>query len=178
MTLPTDTNPDEPLRLSKTKKKKMAANLQKLGEDLSLLSVSQLKLLNLDPDLFKALVEAKSITANVAARRHRQYLGTLMRQVDPEPILTALEQLKTAPTGLYSPKPQIDPQTDTRIQAFLDKVLAWDDEAMETILSAAPDMDRQQLRQLVRNANKEMAQQEKTSKSLKALQDIAAQCPK
>ncbi|WP_321494498.1 ribosome biogenesis factor YjgA [uncultured Desulfobacter sp.] len=178
MNLPVDTNPEEPLGLSKTKKKKMAANLQKLGEDLSLLSVSQLKRLDLDPDLFKALVEAKSITANVAARRHRQYIGTLMRQVDPEPILAALEQLKTAPTGLYSPKPQIDPQTDTRIQAFLDKVLSWDDEAMETILSAVPDMDRQQLRQLVRNANKEIATQEKITKSLKALKDIATRCHK
>ncbi len=150
----------------------MAEKLQKLGEDLSLLSVSQLKLLDLDSDLFKALVEAKSITANVAARRHRQYIGTLMRQVDPEPILAALEQLKAAPTGIYSPKPEIDPQTDKNIQAFLDRLLAWDDDAMETILSADPDMDRQRLRQLIRNANKDISRQEKNSKSLKALKEI------
>lgn len=173
MTLPPDNTPDEPRPLSKTKKKKRAENLQKLGEDLSLLSVSQLELLDLDPDLFKALVEAKSITANVAARRHRQYIGTLMRQVDPEPILAALEQLKAAPTGIYSPKPEIDPQTDKniQIQAFLDRLLAWDDDAMETLLSAAPDMDRQRLRQLIRNAGKDISSQEKNSKALKALKE-------
>ncbi len=174
MTLPIDKTPDAPLPLSKTKKKKMAEKLQKLGEDLSLLSVSQLKLLDLDSDLFKALVEAKSITANVAARRHRQYIGTLMRQVDPEPILTALEQLKAAPTGLYSPKSEIDPQTDKNIQVFLDRLLAWDDDAMETILSTAPDIDRQGLRQLIRNANKDISRQKKNSKSFQALKEIIA----
>jgi len=174
MTLPPDNTPDEPLLISKTKKKKMAENLQKLGEDLSLLSVSQLELLDLDSDLFKALVEAKSITANVAARRHRQYIGTLMRQVDPEPILAALEQLKAAPTGIYSPKSEIDPQTDKKIQAFLDRLLAWDDAAMETILSAAPGMDRQRLRQLIRNANKDISRQKKNSKSFQALKEIIA----
>ncbi len=172
--LPPDNTPDAPLPLSKTKKKKIAENLQQLGEDLSLLSVSQLELLDLDPDLFKALVEGKSITANVAARRHRQYIGTLMRQVDPEPILAALEQLKTAPTGIYSPKSDIDPQTDKDSRALLDRLLAWDDDAMETILSADPDMDRQHLRQLVRNANKDISTQKKNSKSLQALKELIA----
>lgn len=174
MTLSPDNTPDTPLPLSKTKKKKMAENLQKLGEDLSLLSVSQLELLDLDPDLFKALVEAKSITANVAARRHRQYIGTLMRQVDQEAILDALERLKSAPTGIYSPKPEIDPQADKNIQGVLDRLLAWDDDAMEIILSAAPDIDRQQLRQLIRNVNKDISSQKKNSKSFQALQEIVA----
>ena len=174
MTLPPDNTPDTPLPLSKTKKKKMAENLQTLGEDLSLLSVSQLELLDLDPELFKALVEAKSITANVAARRHRQYIGTLMRQVDPEPILEALERLKAAPTGIYSPKPGIDPQTDKKIRGVLDRLLAWDDDAIETILSAAPDIDRQHLRQLIRNANKDISGQKKNSKSFQVLQEIVA----
>lgn len=175
MTFPADNIPDELLPLSKTKKKKMAEDLQKLGEDLSLLSVSQLEQLNLDPDLFKALVEAKSITANVAARRHRQYIGSLMRHVDPEPIIAALEQLKSLPAGIYSPKPETDPQKDKDIRAFLDRLLAWDGNAMETILSTTPDMDRQRLRQLVRNANKDISRQEKDSKSLKVLKDISVQ---
>ena len=174
MTLLPDNTHDAPLPLSKTKKKKMAEKLQKLGEDLSLLSVSQLKLLDLDSELFKALVDAKSITANVAARRHRQYIGTLMRQVDPEPILAALEQLKAAPTGLYSPKSEIDPQTDKNIQVFLDRLLAWDDDAMETILSTSPDIDRRRLRQLIRNANKDIARQKKNSKSFQVLKEIIA----
>lgn len=175
MTLPKDNNtPDASQPLSKTKKKKIAENLQKLGENLSQLSVSQLKLLDLDPDLFKALVEAKSITANVAARRHRQYIGTLMRQVAPEPILEAIERLKAAPTGIFSPKPEIDPQADKNIQGILDRLLAWDDDTMETILSASPDVDRQNLRQLIRNANKDISGQKKNSKSFQALQEIIA----
>lgn len=172
MTLPPDNTPDEPLSLSKTKKKKMAENLQQLGEELSRLAVTQLEQLDLDPDLFKALVNAKSITANVAARRHRQYIGTLMRQVDPEPILAALEQLKAAPVGLYTPKPEIDPQTDKNIRVLLDRLLAWDEDLMDTILSADPGMDRQRLRQLIRNANKEISGQKKISKSLQLLKEV------
>ncbi|NDY71372.1 DUF615 domain-containing protein [Desulfobacter hydrogenophilus] len=174
MTLSPDNTPDAPLPLSKTQKKKMAENLQKLGEDLSLLSVDQLERLDLDPELFKALVEAKSITANVAGRRHRQYIGTLMRQVDPEPLLAAIEQLKIAPTGIYRPKSEIDPQIEKDIQVVLDRLLTGDDDTMETILSAVPDMDRQRLRQLIRNANKEISSQKKKLKSFQALKEIIA----
>nr|WP_321401271.1 ribosome biogenesis factor YjgA [uncultured Desulfobacter sp.] len=172
MTLPPDNTPDEPLSLSKTKKKKMAENLQKLGEELSQLAVNQLEQLGLEPDLFKALVDAKSITSNVAARRHRQYIGTLMRQVDSESILAALEQLKAAPMGLYTPSPDVASQADQDIQVLLDKLLAWDDDAMETILAADPGTDRQQLRQVIRNANKEISQKKKNSKSLQVLKEI------
>jgi len=171
MTLPPGNTDEAPLPLSKTKKKKVAETLQKLGEALSQLSTSQLEQLDLDPDLFNALAQAKSITANVAARRHRQYIGTLMRQVDPEPIVAALEQLKAAPAGIYSTKSESDPQTGKDSQRFLDKLLAWDDDTMETILSADPGMDRQRLRQLVRNANKDISGQKKKSKSLTALKE-------
>ena len=174
MTLPPDNTPDEPLSLSKTKKKKMAENLQKLGEELSLLAVNQLEQLDLDPELFKALIEAKSITANVAARRHRQYIGTLMRQVDPESILEALEQLKAAPIGLYTPNPDSESQEDKASQALLDKLLIWDDDAIESILEIDPDTDRQRLRQLIRNANKDISQKKKNSKSLQELKEMVA----
>nr|WP_319495557.1 ribosome biogenesis factor YjgA [uncultured Desulfobacter sp.] len=174
MTLPPDKTPDEALSLSKTKKKKMAENLQKLGEELSRLAVNQLEQLDLEPDLFKALVDAKSITSNVAARRHRQYIGTLMRQADSESILEALEQLKASPMGLYTHSPDVASQADQEIQVLLDKLLAWDDDAMETVLAAAPDTDRQQLRQVIRNANKEISQKKKNSKSLQALKEMIA----
>jgi ribosome-associated protein len=174
MTLPPDNTPDEPLPLSKTKKKKMAENLQKLGEELSLLAVNELEQLDLDPDLFKALVDAKSITANVAGRRHRQYIGTLMRQVDPEPILAALEQLKAAPMGLYTPNPDSESQADKETRDLLDKLLAWDDDTIESILETDPDTDRQRLRQLIRNANKDVSRKKKNSKSLQALKEMVA----
>lgn len=169
---PSDTDNNDALPLSKTKKKKQAASLQKLGEDLSNLSVSELKLLDLDPDLFKALVEARSITSNVAARRHRQFIGTLMRQVDPDPILEALERLKAAPAGLYTPKPETE---DPACQSLLDKLLAWDAQAIESLVSDSPDTDRQHLRQLIRNAGKEVSQKKKDPKALAALKEIIRQ---
>ena len=46
------------------------------------------------PDLLlTALIEARSITSNIAGRRHRQFIGALMRDVDPEPIRQALLEI-------------------------------------------------------------------------------------
>ena len=169
---PSDIDNTDTLPLSKTKKKKQASDLQKLGEELSMLSIRELELLGLDPDLFKALVEAASITSNVAARRHRQYIGSLMRQVDPDPILERLEQIKTAPVGLYVSKSDADDPTAQACKDLLDKLMAWDTNAIESVLAKDPGTDRQHLRQLIRNANKEMSQKNKASKALPALKSI------
>ena len=39
-------------------------------------------------------MEARSIKAHGALRRQKQYIGKVMRHVDPEPIRAALESLR------------------------------------------------------------------------------------
>ena len=48
----------------------------------------------LDEDLFEAIMEARRIKAHGALRRQKQYIGKLMRHVDPEPINAAFERLR------------------------------------------------------------------------------------
>ena len=79
---------------SKSARKREYLALQKLGEDLITLRESDLLSLPLDEDLLEAVQEARRIKAHGALRRQKQYIGKLMRHVDPEPINAALERLR------------------------------------------------------------------------------------
>ncbi len=68
--------------------------MQALGEELITLKQSDLEGLSLDEDLLEAVLEARQIKAHGALRRQKQYIGKLMRHVDPEPIRAALATLR------------------------------------------------------------------------------------
>lgn len=68
--------------------------VQKLGEELLTLKQTDLDKLHLDEDLLEAVMEARQIKAHGALRRQKQYIGKLMRHVDPEPIRAGLAKLR------------------------------------------------------------------------------------
>ncbi len=78
---------------SKSARKREHLARQKLGEELIALRDTDLRSLALDEDLFEAVMEARSIKAHGALRRQKQYIGKIMRHIDPEPIRAALESL-------------------------------------------------------------------------------------
>lgn len=82
------------LKPSKSARKRVYLAVQKLGEELITLKQSELDQLPLDEDLLEAVMEARQIKAHGALRRQKQYIGKLMRHVDPEPILAALIDLR------------------------------------------------------------------------------------
>jgi ribosome-associated protein len=79
---------------SKSARKREHLVRQKLGEELITLREADLRLLALDEDLFEAVVEARGIKSHGALRRQKQYIGKIMRHIDPEPIRAALENLR------------------------------------------------------------------------------------
>ncbi|MCK5542548.1 MAG: DUF615 domain-containing protein [Desulfobacterales bacterium] len=154
---------DEIQYKSKTKKKKEAEELQRLALELNKLSVPQLQRIEIPENLRTALIEGKSITSNVAGRRHRQFIGALMRDVNPESIRLALIQAEgEIPVEFEAAK-------ETRI--WIDRLLTGDLAEMENLLCEFPGIDRQRLRQLVRNIKKEKPGA-KTFKSRKALEQV------
>ncbi len=82
------------LKPSKSAKKREYLALQKLGEDLITLKESELASLPLDDDLLAAIHEAQQIKARGALRRQKQYIGKLMRHIDPEPLLIEIAKLR------------------------------------------------------------------------------------
>jgi ribosome-associated protein len=132
---------------SRTQKKKQAEALQKLGLKLTRLSIPQLENVALPEKLKTALIEEKSITSNVAGRRQRQYIGALMRDIDPDVIESALLQTQDDVAN--------ESESLNAGQIWVERLLTGDSGTIEDLLHEYPGLERQRIRQLVRGINKE-----------------------
>ena len=81
---------ERPMRPSRSARKRAAEHLQKLGVRLVGLRDEQLRALALPEELLEALQEARRLRGQSALARQHQYIGRLMRGIDPEPIERAL----------------------------------------------------------------------------------------
>jgi ribosome-associated protein len=79
---------------SRTQKKNEDRALQRLGEQLVALPVGRLEAMELPDELLAAIELARKIRSHGARRRQIQYIGVLMRHIDPQPIETALERIR------------------------------------------------------------------------------------
>lgn len=141
-----DYNDEE--RPSKSALKRQMTGLQKLGEALVALSDRELERIPIDDSKLRSVIlEARAITSRSARRRHLQYLGKLMRSVDPEPIQRALDELHQ--------HRRVDAEAFKQLEQWRDRLLADGDGAVDELLQAYPAADRQQLRQLIRQHRKE-----------------------
>lgn len=154
---------DDDRKKSRTQIKKEAEELQKFGVELSKLPVPRLKRMDLPDDLKKALIDAKSITSHVAGKRHRQYIGALMRDMDQEKIHQSLQQARD--------DVPVESVIAQETQVWMDRLLTGGDGDIEEFLNICPELDRQQLRQLLRNVKKEKANG-KSSKSCNKLKQV------
>ncbi len=82
------------LKPSKSAKKREYIALQKLGEELITLKQSELNGLPLDEGLLDAVLEAQQMKAHGALRRQKQYIGKLMRHIDPEALRIEMAKLR------------------------------------------------------------------------------------
>lgn len=136
------------LPISKTKLKAEADAQQALGVRLTELPKDRLLKLNLPEDVVTAILDTKKITANGAIRRHRQYLGRLMREIDTAPIAEQLarwEGKHTAENAYFH-----------GLERWRDRLIN-DANALSEFMALHPATDSQQLRALIRNAQKEQA---------------------
>jgi len=79
---------------SKSERKRAEAERQQLGEALIGLQDELLASLSLDELLYEAIHDARRMKSHEAQRRQRQFIGKLMRNMDPEPIVALLARLK------------------------------------------------------------------------------------
>lgn len=145
--------------VSKTQKKKQMDALQDLGVALTELSHETLKKVALPEDLYEAIRAYKKITSNSAIKRQRQYIGRLMRDIDPAPIQDFLAKLKGENQAHNAFLQRVE-QARTR--------LLTDDDAFTHFIADYPNADVGVLHTLIRNARKE-AEQQKSPKSFRAL---------
>ena len=95
---------DAPLTPSKSQRKRDAHALQALGVQLVALSAAQLARLDLPEALHEAVVAAQRMRSHGARTRQMQYIGKVMRQLEP----TVLSRVRAAltPGRAVTPRPQ------------------------------------------------------------------------
>jgi ribosome-associated protein len=143
---------DEEEGKSKSQVKREMHELQKLGEELVSLSAASRAKVPLDDELKDALQLADKLSnKREALRRHIQFIGRLMRTRELEPIEQALAVLRNTN--------QAATRQFHKVEQWRDKLLA-DNETVTDFIAAYPDVDVQQLRQLIRNAKKEQEKQQ------------------
>ncbi len=134
---------------SRTDLKRESTELQKLGEDLLTLRADLMARLDLTEKLKDAVLEAKRITNFEGKRRQMQFIGKLMRLVDPAVLQTVRDALTEQHSGSAH-----DNLVLHLAETWRDRLLAHDD-AFGEWLTKCPDTDSQQLRALIRQARKD-----------------------
>ncbi|MGE5467810.1 MAG: ribosome biogenesis factor YjgA [Ignavibacteria bacterium] len=137
---------EAPEKPSKTQKKREMTALQALGTELVELGRDQLARIELPDDLRDAVRDAQRFTQHEARRRQLQYIGRLMRDLDPAPIRAALDEIKG-----------VSAAATARLHALerLRARLMEDEAVLGEIARDYPGVDLQHLRQMRRNAIKE-----------------------
>ncbi|MDR3323751.1 MAG: DUF615 domain-containing protein [Zoogloeaceae bacterium] len=150
---------DDTPRPSKTRLKAAMHELQGLGEELVNLSREQLKRMNLDEDLKEAVLEYQRIPRFEAKRRQLQYIGKLMRSLEPEPVRAALAAARGESAVEIARLHRLERLRDTLLE---------DEATLHDIARDLPGADLTRLRQLRRAAVKERLEN-RPPKHLRAL---------
>src|SRR4051812_27936512 len=139
-----DETPDFDLGPSKSARKREATAAQDLGTRLIALKEAELRALDLPERLLDAILLAQRITARGGLARQRQYIGKLMRDVDPAPIESAL----TA----QSRDDKVDAERHKRLEAWRARLLTEGPDALDDLMKWNPHADRKALKVLIDKA--------------------------
>ena len=156
---------------SKSALKRRMLALQQLGEVLVGLSEKQLENISVEDErLLDAIREAKAMRSRSARRRHMQLIGKIMRDIDAEAIETALQAMDN--------QRKEDANSFHQLEQLRDEVMAAGVKGTELVVARWPQADRQQLRQLIlqhqreSNNNKPPAASRKLFRLLRELAEL------
>jgi ribosome-associated protein len=147
-----DDNPDDGAaeRPSKSARKRAAHAAQELGEILVRLKEAELEALQLPQTLAEAIRAARRIKSRAALARQHQYIGKLMREVDPAPIRAALarrDAISAQDTELFR-----------RLEHWRERLISEGDAALAELARSYPALDKAALATLAAQARREREQ--------------------
>ncbi|MEO7641438.1 MAG: ribosome biogenesis factor YjgA [Ramlibacter sp.] len=153
---------------SKTDLKRESTELQKTGTALLDLRADLMARLALPDKLIDALAEARRITNFEGKRRQMQFIGKLMRALEPAALQAVRDALDEPHHGSAR-----DTLARHEAERWRDALIAGD-EAFAQWVESFPQTDTQQLRALVRQARKDrQITQDEISKGLAPRQSRA-----
>ncbi|ATX81588.1 ribosome-associated protein [Mariprofundus ferrinatatus] len=146
-------------RLNKTQQKREIAELHDLAKSLSRLDAVALEKMDLPKELFQALIDVQSMKHG-AEKRQFKFIVKLLRQIETESFMETIAELDA--------KKSEQDKNFHRTERWRDRLISEGHDALTEFMGLYPLADSGQIRQLVRNANKE-ALENKPHKSSRAL---------
>jgi ribosome-associated protein len=150
---------------SRSQLKRDSQELRDMGAQLVQMPNAHLDKIAMDSTLLAAIKEARRLKSNDARRRQIQYIGKLMRNMDLTEIRHSVEKLNH--------QSQTFRQHFAMLEQWRDRLINEGNDAIEEFLTAFPNADRQQIRNLSRQAGREKTGSAKTKlfKYLKQISD-------
>ncbi|WP_105200043.1 MULTISPECIES: ribosome biogenesis factor YjgA [unclassified Pseudoalteromonas] len=156
---------EEIIYVSKSELKRDAMEYHELGIEIANLSKKQREKLPLSPDLEAAMDLADRLKDKKDAyRRHLNYIAKTLRST------TNVEDIHQAMAIITNKNNQKDVIIN-HIEQTRDDLIAQGDAGLNPLLETYPQLERQRMRQLIRQAAKEV-KQEKPGKAFKELFQI------
>lgn len=155
---------DEPEVISKSEVKRQMTALQKLGERLMELSEKQLAGLPLSNHILEQLAVAKRIKSREGLRRQMQFIGKIMRTEDGEGIAAGLEKIDNGNKALA--------RAFHNLENWRDRLVNEGETVIDELFQELPQLDRQHLRQLIRQAKKEQENNKPPSSARKIFKHL------
>ena len=148
------------IRPNKTRIKKDMAVLFALSQELAELPPTQLKALELPDILYKSLTEASGMPHKSARKRLLKFITGQLNKIDIDPYLERLARMKSQSAHAV--------REHHIAERWRARLINDGNAALTELLNDHPHADRQQLRQLIRNAQKEteLAKPPKSSRLL------------
>jgi ribosome-associated protein len=138
---------------SKTEIKREMHELQDFAQSLIEMSKHQRSRLPLTEDLKDAMIVADKITnKHEALRRHVRHTAKILLETDLEPIHQAI--------AVMANKHQQETAKFVRLESIRDELIEQGNDAIEALITEFPQIERQKIKQLVRNAAKEKKSRE------------------
>jgi len=146
-------------RLNKSQQKRDIQALLDLGKRLAQLDAAALTGFDLPPELLQALLDVQGMRFGAEKRQFKR-ICKLLRNIDIEAMQQTFQQLDEQKTN--------QDKHFHRVERWRDRLLAEGQTAITAFMDKHPQADAGQIRQLLRNANKEIAQ-DKPRKASRAL---------
>ncbi|CAM4434933.1 MULTISPECIES: ribosome biogenesis factor YjgA [Pseudoalteromonas] len=156
------TTEEEIIYVSKSELKREALELHELGCEIAGLAKKQREKLPLTDELKEAMTVADRIRAKTDAyRRHMNYIAKTLRSTPN------VEDIQAAMDLMLNKNNKADVLLN-KIELIRDEVIAKGDSKINELLDKYPELERQKMRQMARQASKEV-KAEKPGKAYKEL---------
>ncbi len=135
---------------SRSQLKREAHAVTDLAKNLIALNPKKLATIPLEEHILKPILAAQSMQRG-ALKRQGQYISKLMRSLDLEPIEKALARLD-------QPDAEMTKQLH-QLEQWREQLIAGNQTTFDHLVTQFPQLDRQHLNQLLRQARKEQAEE-------------------